>query len=332
MGLVVSAGAPAIAMTDPPNPNPKSQPSASTLSLTKQHISQVPFTPMPSDPELGILRLRETEPQRVEDLTIQDTLDAVGDPELGNLRLRDRPIDPIPDPPTVFAFATVDYFRSDNILLDARDPVNDGIFRSSVGLFAVPELSEDTLLIAAVEGSLSRYGDLTDLDYNDIRVQTGLRHYFSNDLYASLDWTHSQLFDKDEGDRFLTDNAVRLALDGQLPLSDRTEIEGFYQVRFSFSDPSDRSRMVHSIGTALNHELADDLTASLDYRLNWTDFLERDRQDTSHQIVAELTYDLNDVVRFIVFGGYSLGQSSEPTVDFDGTVFGVGIDLQVPLF
>ncbi len=323
VGLAVSA-TPAIAQPD-------FQPMLTSIPApTKPQISQLPSTP--TDPELGILRLRETETQPIEDLTIQETLDAVGDPELGNLRLRDRPIEPIPDPPIVFAFATAGYFRSDNILLDARDPVTDGIFRTGVGLVAIPELNEDTLLIAAVEGSLSRYDDLSDLDYNDVRLQTGLRHYFSDDLYASLDWTHSQLFDEGTDDRFLTDNTVRLALDGQVFLSERSELAGFYQVRFSFTDPRDRSRMIHSIGTSLNHILADDLTVSLDYRLNWTDFLERDRQETVHQVVAELTYDLNDIVRFILFGGYSLGQSSEPTVDFDGAVFGVGIDVQVPLF
>lgn len=275
-----------------------------------------PSDPEPSDPELPNPELPNPE---------------LIDPELGDLLLR--PVAPPRSPsPVVFAIADVGYFRSDNILLDDVDPVEDGVFRTGLTLYARPEIADDTLLTAAVSGSLARYGELSRLDYNDLRMQVGLRHYFSNQLYASLGWSHRQLFDAEDGDRLLEDHSARLLVSWQENLADNLAFNSTYQARLSFADPSRRSRFSQALGATLRYALDPDLSVGLDYQLTLTDFTERDRYDVSHQLVAELLYDLSSTTRLLVYGGFSAGNSSADGVDFEGSIVGVGWSVSLPLF
>ncbi|HEY9815005.1 MAG TPA: outer membrane beta-barrel protein [Candidatus Obscuribacterales bacterium] len=317
--------------------NPPEQPAAEP-----DRIADIPSL---TDPELGILRLQEAEPiaepveapipEETEELRSNDEAiapsPAVEDPELGTLRLRDT----TPSRsmrPSLFLLMDVHYFRSDNILLEDRDPSDDGILRPSLGLYAQQPLSVNTSLIAAVEGGISRYGSLTDLNYHDLRLQAGVRHNLSNQVSITADWSNRQLFDSDSGDRFLNDHSPRVLVSWQHDLADDLVVSSTYQARWSIADPSDRSRVIQSLSASLSHALQPNLAVGLDYRFTHVDFTHRDRLDSYHQLVAELTYDLNRRTRVLLYGGYSLGNSTDHSVNFDGTVFGIGIDTYVPLF
>lgn len=306
---------------------------------------QIADVPSLADPELGILRLQEVESiAEPTEAPVTESMDepeqdneaiapspAVEDPELGTLRLRDT-TPPRSTRSSLFLVMDVHYFRSDNILLEDRDPSDDGILRPSLGLYAQQPLSANTSLIAAVEGGISRYGTLTDLNYHDLRLQAGVRHDLSNQVSITADWANRQLFDSDSGDRFLNDHSPRLLVDWRHNLADDLVLSSTYQARWSIADPSDRSRVIQSLGARLSHALQPDLAVGLDYRFTYVDFTQRDRLDSYHQLVAELTYDLNRRTRVLLYGGYSLGNSTDHSVNFDGTVFGIGVDMYVPLF
>jgi hypothetical protein len=310
------------------------------------------LTPTPDDldPELGVLRVIETEPLldlgELEDLEPDrelglegDPEDAIADspvlddPELGTLRLRDRPIvPPPPRPPAVFAIVDLQYFRSNNILLEDRNPTGDGILRPSFGLYGQTPLAVNTQLIGAAEVGTSRYGTQSDLNYHDLRFQVGVRHDLSRQWSVLFDWTNRQLFDTATGDRFLNDHSPRLLATWRQSLASDLTLTAAYQARWSIATPQDRSRVIQSVGVSLSQALQPDLALGLDYRFTAVDYTHRDRLDAYHQLVAELTYDLSRRSRFILYGGYSLGDSSDRRVNFDGTIFGIGIDMFVPLF
>ncbi|MBD1870059.1 outer membrane beta-barrel protein [Cyanobacteria bacterium FACHB-471] len=320
-----------------------------------------------SDPELGVLRLREqelqqtvpTEPSAEPDLVptdeqeLQQTLPAEppsdpdpaltdeqvdeseGDEELGILRLREQELEQIetqPDSPaeTVFFMGRLSYFKSDNILLDRLDPIEDELISLSATLLAAPRLGPDTLLLASVEGGLVHYNELSGLDYRELEFRASLRQFLSARTYGEIGWSNQQLFD--DGDRFFNDHSLRLTLARRDPLASDLRLDSFYQLRLGFANPSDRSRITNTVGVGLNYNLQPDLQVGLDYQLTLTNFTQQDREDLYNQVVAQLSYDLSRNSRIILFGGVSFGDSSDSDVDFNSAIFGASIDVNVPLF
>lgn len=310
--------------------------------------------PEANDPELGILRLREQELQPTaptsdsadepDDQTTSTETDAAntddsvdeGDPELGILRLREQELEQIEaqseseSAETVFFIGRLSFFKSDNILLDRIDPVDDELISLSATLLAAPRLGPDTLLITSVEGGLVHYNELSGLDYRELEFRASLRQFFSSRTYGEIGWSNQQLFD--DSDRFFNDHSLRLSLSRRDPLTSNLRLDSFYQLRLSFADPSDRNRIINTLGVGLNYNLQPDLTVGLDYQLTLTDFTQQDRDDLYNQVVAQLSYDLSRNSRIILFGGFSFGDSSDSDVDFNSTIFGASVDVNVPLF
>ncbi|NJN91294.1 MAG: hypothetical protein HC878_13620 [Leptolyngbyaceae cyanobacterium SL_5_14] len=314
------------------------------------------------DAELGILRLREQELQQTSPVTDPSTTDPpttdstetdstetdstdnptgeqtddqTEDSELGILRLREQELERIESQSasarqTVYFIGRLSFFKSDNILLDRLDPIDDQLTSLSASVLAAPSLGPDTLLIASVEGGLVHYSELSELDYRELEVRASLRQFFSARTYGEIGWSNQQLFD--DGDRFFNDHSLRLTLARRDPLASNLRLDSFYQLRLSFADPSDRNRIINTLGIGLNYDLQPDLQVGLDYQLTLTDFTQQDREDFYNQIVAQLSYDLSRNSRIILFGGFSFGDSSSSDVDFNSAIFGASIDVNVPLF
>ncbi|MBD1998388.1 outer membrane beta-barrel protein [Leptolyngbya sp. FACHB-541] len=313
-----------------------------------------------SDPELGILRLREQELQQTvpaepdsaptDEQELQQTVptepnsvptdeqvdESEGDEELGILRLREQELEQIetqsdsPSAETIFFIGRLSYFKSDNILLDRLDPIEDELISLSATLLAAPSLGPDTLLLASVEGGLVHYNELSELDYRELEFRASLRQFLSARTYGEIGWSNQQLFD--DGDRFFNDHSLRLTLARRDPLASDLRLDSFYQLRLGFADPSDRSRITNTVGVGLNYNLQPDLQVGLDYQLTLTNFTQQDREDLYNQVVAQLSYDLSRNSRIILFGGVSFGDSSDSDVDFNSAIFGASIDVNVPLF
>ncbi|MDJ0703636.1 MAG: hypothetical protein QNJ46_10185 [Leptolyngbyaceae cyanobacterium MO_188.B28] len=255
----------------------------------------------------------------------------IGDPELGILRLQEQPLPAPKPPPAVYLSGGVDYLTSDNVFLET-DPVNDRFLRTRLALVAVPSLGPQTSAFASVGGSLLRYSDFTDANYNDLKVEVGVRQALFPRTYGQLSWSNQQLFEADSGDRFFNDHSVQLALGRRDPLSSQLNLDSYYQMRFSFSDPNEFNRFIQTLGTSLSYDIAPELQVSLSYQLTLADFTQQARYDVFNQIFGQVTFNLAPHTRFNLFGGFSFGSSSGDDVGFDDTILGLSLNFDLPLF
>lgn len=253
------------------------------------------------------------------------------DPELGILRLQELPAPPPPSKPAVYLLGGAGYFRTNNIF-SGVDPIDDGLFRTGLTLLAVPSLGPQTSLFASVGGNIFRYSDLSEYDYNELRFNAGIRQQIGSRSYGELGWNNRQLFSKDGGDRFLNDHSAYLELGRRDLLAERLTLDTYYQLRLSFANPSDRSQVSNSLGASLGYNLSPSLLLALDYQFAFADFTQQERVDQYHQLLARMNYTLSPNSRLYVFGGKSFGSSSDSEIDFDGLVFGVGVDFSLTLF
>ena len=186
------------------------------------------------DNELGILRLQER---------------PVGaDLDLGVIRIREideLPPEPIPTRPrSIFVTARTGAFGNTN-LFRALEPEGEQVYRVGAGLYAFPELAEGTTLIAGVEGNLVRYGQLNQVNYNELQLQAGLRQRLSERTFGQLSWRNQRLY-VPGGEEFFSSHFVELLLSRRDILSYNTWLDSYYQARVSFSDPDTFSRFSQS--------------------------------------------------------------------------------------
>lgn len=296
----------------PSSPDPATDPELGQLRL---------WDPASGDPELGRLRLWE-EPS--------------GDPELGRLRLQEQPLleESIEetDEDSVFLLGRLSFFSSDNILLDAFDPVDDQVFEGGLGLFASPQIGPNTYLFGGIGRSLSVYSNLSGLNYSDLEINAGIRQVIFDDTYVDASWTNQQFFGLDSSGRFFTDNSLRLAVSHREQLTQQLFLDGYYQLRFSFTDPSDRSRIFNNFGISLGYDLEPGLEAGLGYQLILSDFTQEERHDSYHEVTAQLSYDISENARVTVFGGFSFGDSTEQSLNFNSSLFGLIFSTNFSLF
>lgn len=285
-----------------------------------------PNSTVAEDPELGVLRLRELS-------GFEDSPEV----ELGILRLR--PLERLEPPeaqrptprPTVYLLGRVDYFKSDNIF-SRVDPIDDSLIRSGLTLYAAPSIGPQTFLTASVSGSLVRYLDQTDFSYNEQRLNLGIRQVITPRVYGGVGWSNLQLFSRNDGDRFFNEHSFYLEFSRRDQLADRLTLDTFYQLRPSFSNPTNRSRIIHYLGTSLGYRIQPNLQADLYYQFSLADFTQQVREDQYHQLIARLGYRLNQHTQVSAFGGFSFGDSSNSNIDFNSSLFGVSINFNLPLF
>ncbi|NEO72321.1 hypothetical protein [Moorena sp. SIO3H5] len=254
-----------------------------------------------------------------------------GDPELGVLRLRLQEKPPTPRKPTVYLQGRVSYFRSDNIFAGV-DPVDDGLLRPGVTLLAVPSLGPDTKLITSVSGNLVRYGDRSQLDYNQLKVNLGVRQKLLKRTYGELGWSNQQLFKQEGGDRFAHYNSLYLRLSRRDWLAKHLALNTSYKLTLRFADPDTRSKISNVFRASLAYYPYPRFKAALSYQLALSDYTERERDDDYHQLVGRVSYNISSNSQIYLYGGQSFGSSSNSRINFDGTVFGTGMSFNLPLF
>jgi hypothetical protein len=330
-----------------------------------QKLSE-PTSPEP-DPELGTFELRDElqleqeapqlpeTPATIEQPEETPNSPSTTDPELGDLKVQsaddeigDVPVRPLPPPAPprprvkppkyVYLQGRLDYFRTSNVF-SGIDPIDDSLFRSGLSLLATPRIGQQTFLIAGVDANLVHYANEVRINYDELRFRAGIFQQLSPRMYGEIGWTNQQLFlgsdnlaDAFSGQRFLNDHAIRVELSRQDPLGKNLVLTTFYQFRLSFAEPGDRSRLINSFFASLGYNIMPALQLGLDYQFALADFTQEDREDRYHQLLMRLSYRLSNQTRLTVFGGYSFGGSSVPTIDFDGGIFGVSFTVNLPLF
>ncbi len=302
---------------------------------------------VPADGELGELRLRELEGRSQSDidaelgrLRIREIKRRSPDPELGILRVRelerqptlaDTVIPPPPSPRFGSLLAQIGYFQTNNIF-SAVDPIQGGLLSSGITLITTPKLGENTDLIAAIDGSLIRYIEQSESNYNQLRFRAGIRQRFSPQMFGEVGWINQQLFRSESGDRFLDENALRLVLRRRDRLTDRLRLDSLYELRISDAEPETRSRIINSLLVSLSYNLQNNLLVGLDYQFARSDFTQRDREDQFHRLLGRLTYAASRSSQFNLQAGVTLGGSSAPNINFDNLFLSVTYTVELGRF
>ncbi|MBW4490973.1 MAG: hypothetical protein KME12_24680 [Trichocoleus desertorum ATA4-8-CV12] len=292
------------------------EPSASESSPPSLETSQ-----QATDPELGNLRLQESLESREEQL----------DPELGTLRIRQQPVQASRSQPTVYLQGRVDFFQSNNIF-SGVEPINDSLIRTGLSLWAAPAIGPKTYFIGSINGNLIKYATQDDFDYNELRIGASIYQQLTPKMYGEVGLSNQQLFTAGGGDRFLNDNSIRLGLGRRDSLGRAVTLDSFYQLRYSFADPSDRSRVINTLGASLNYNPTVKVQTGVDYQYVLSSFTEQGREDNYHQLLARLSYDWSRNSRITVFGGFGFGNSSNRNINFDSSIVGVSLSVNLPLF
>ncbi|WP_143780163.1 hypothetical protein [Leptolyngbya sp. 'hensonii'] len=253
-----------------------------------------------------------------------------GDPELGNLRLQ-QIAPPSKAPPVFYLLGRINYFRSDNIF-SAIDPIGDHLVRMGLSLYLVPKLGPSTYLVASVNGNLIRYLQEPEVSYNEFQITAGFYQQITPSMYTQLGWSNQQLYSAETGEQFLNDHTVQLDLGRVDKLADQLTLSMNYQLRFSFTSPTERNRLVNYISASLAYEIFPALQAAIDYQIVISSFTQQTREDTYNQLVGRLTYLLTPETRLSLVGGISFGNSSNPNIKFNSSVVSINVDFSLPLF
>lgn len=285
-----------------------------------------------SDPELGVVQVAEV--QRDDELGVIQLRSPLQDPELGILELQ-QISPPSRRLPFVFLSTFVTASSSDNVFL-VEDPVqgrfNDNFIRPGISITAFPAVGPNTNLLISGRTSFLRYEEQSNSSYDELRLQAGIRHRFTDRVYAQLSLSHQLLFDEGYRDRFFTNTGLELTVGRRDQLTPQLTLDSFYQGQIFFSDPDEFSNVLNSVGASLRYRMSPQWDTSISYRLTISDFTQQSRHETYQRITGQLRYSITPSVRLSLFGGLSYGRSSESRISFDDTFFGISFDATISIF
>lgn len=267
------------------------------------------------------------------DANTDDANDAVGDPELGILRLQELPLSAPPAPPVLYFFGRLNFLSSDNIFLAAEPSrVNDRFLSPAISLVAFPALGPNTYLLASVNASLVRYQTLPTASYDNLNLELGIRQQIFPATYAQFTLGNQRLFEPGFNTQFFNEYSARISVDREDRLLPNLTLNSSYQAQITSSDPVTSSRFIQQLGLALAYDISSSFTTSAIYQLTLADYTQQDRYDTYNQVFGVLTYHLSPSTRLNVFGGLSFGRSSNEAINFSDTLYGINLEVGLPLF
>lgn len=254
------------------------------------------------------------------------------DDEVGDIRPLPAPRKTPPPQPAGQILIRSTTFTSSNVTGNEATTEGDIVFVNGATLLVTPKLGPTTRLIATAGGGLTRFATEGDNNYNSLDFSLGIQQRFDEKTYGQIGWVNNQLYSLETGDRTLSDNSIRLLVGRQDQLNKQLRLDTAYELRARSTDPDDRSRISNTLGTRLRYDLSPNWQSSLGYRLAFIEYTQNGRSDTTHQFQATTTYTPTKDTFITGFAAYSLGRSSETTVDLDNLSFGIGAGINLPLF
>lgn len=282
-------------------------------------IHEAAYDAVPVDDELGNLRVRQVRSREEEDLGILRLLQTA---QAAPAR---------PRPPTAFLGARIGYLGSENPFRNGSG-LSDQVYQSGLGLYLFPRLSDDTNLYAIADTSLVRYETFESINYNELEFQLGIRQRLFPRTYAQIGWRNQRLFSPGYRDTLFSVNAIDTLISHRLLINPQLWLDGFYQLRLGFANPSPASRFRQTFTLSLNYSVARNLRAGLLYQIDLDDYTQIPRYDTYQQVLGIISYNITPESRLSFFGGTRFGRSSEPSVNLSDTFYGAGLNVSIPLF
>jgi hypothetical protein len=253
--------------------------------------------------------------------------------ELGEIEIIDQPPQPAARrQPDVQLLVRSSAFSSSNITaLDALKQA-DTVFVNTAHLLVTPKLGENTRLIAAAGGGITRFASEGDANYNIVNFNVAVQQRLAPGMFGQLGWVQDTLKRPGTGAQLTRDNAVQLIVGRQDQLGKQLRLDSFYELRASFTNPNEDSRVANTIGTRLRYDISPQVQGALDYRLSFKNFTQVDRSDTEHQISALVIYNINPDVFLAGSASYLFGRSSNAAIDLNNLSFGLTLGFNLPLF
>ncbi len=223
-------------------------------------------------------------------------------------------------------------FKTSSNTFSGVDRVDDGLISTGLTLLLAPKLGKKTSLVTAIDGRIIRYLDHRDVNYNQLRFRADIRQQLTPRMYGEIGWYNQKLFSAKVGDRFLNENALRLALQREDKINERLSLSSMYELRLGFADPDSRSRLINSLSTDLTYHIQPHFRVGLGYQFALANFTQRDRDDNYHLILGSLTYETSPRSQFNLQTGVSFGGSSDPNIDFDNLFLSVSYTVDLGEF
>ncbi len=244
--------------------------------------------------------------------------------------------------PVGYLLGRVGYFHTSNIFSSRTNPIDDGLIFTGLTLAAAPfKIAPKTYLNGSIDGNIIRYSDQSEFDYNQIRFNLGIYQQLTSKMYGEIGWNNQQLFyskssdrfNFSSGDKFLNENSFRLSVGRRDPLGPKLNLDSFYEVRLSLTNPPEkRNRVINYVWFSLNYSLEESLRFGIDYQFNLANFLERSREDQYHRLSANLKYGISDLSSISLQSGFTLGGSTDRNIDFDGWFLSVNYSWDLGQF
>ncbi|MGI0490442.1 outer membrane beta-barrel protein [Alkalinema pantanalense CENA528] len=278
-----------------------------------------------------------TNPTRPEEEDLQPLNESDVRSELGEIQ----PLQPIKPTkpaallrkqPTVQLLLRSSAFTSSNITSLRDFAPSDTVFVNGAMLLATPKLGDSTRLIALAGGNLVRFANRGDSNYNSVNLNVAIQQRLAPGTYGQLGWVQENLYRSDGGDRLLRDNSLQFILGNQSQLGKKLRLDTSYELRASFADPDDQSRLNHTLGARLRYDITPQLQGALDYRLSFKDYTQVDRFDTEHQVSAMAIYNISRDVFVAGNVSYLFGRSSNSDNNPNNLSVGISLGVNIPLF
>lgn len=137
------------------------------------------------------------------------------------------------------------------------------MFSNTGLLLATPKLGPTTRLVAAAGGGAIRFATEGDFNYNVLNFNVGIQQRLTDQMYAQVGWVNEQLYRDGSGQRLLLDNAVDFTIGRQDQLGKQLRLDSFYNLRASFTNPTDQSRVANTLGARLRYDFTPAFQGSL---------------------------------------------------------------------
>ena len=155
--------------------------------------------------------------------------------------------------PIGYLLGRVSYFHTNNLFSSDVDPIQDGLIFSGITLASAPiPLGPKTYLSGSIDGSIIRYINQSEFNYNQFRINADLYHQLTQRMYGEIGWSKQLLFYARNssrygfaaGDRFLNENSFHLSLGRRDPLTPKLMLDSYYEFRVNLPEaPQKRDRV-----------------------------------------------------------------------------------------
>jgi hypothetical protein len=251
--------------------------------------------------------------------------------ELGEIEIIEKPAQTRRQP-DVQVLVRSSVFSSSNITALEAFKQADTVFTNTAHLLITPKLGENTRFIASAGGGIVRFASEGDSNYNIENYNVAVQQKLAPGTFGQLGWVQDTLRRPGSGDLLTRDNAVQVIVGRQDQLGKQLRLDSFYELRASFTNPNEDSRVANTIGTRLRYDISPKVQGALDYRLSFKNFTQVDRSDTEHQVSALVIYNINPDVFLAGSASYLFGRSSNSAIDLNNLSFGLSLGFNLPLF